>query len=166
MHIVQRHFRWMCLFSVMGSVFILGPFIGGNAFAASSPKIETMAYAELNRLITRGNGNSLLFFTAAWCGYCKAMLPTLNRLVHRFRDKQLRFIGISIDAGGPGDMERALEKKRVDFPVFWVGETVVDELRLLGIPMVFLIKNGRIVEKIPGKCSYGFLEKKIADFIQ
>ena len=110
MHIVQRHFRWMCLFSAMGSVFILGPFIGGNAFAASSPKIETMAYAELNRLITRGNGNSLLFFTAAWCGYCKAMLPTLNRLVHRFRDKQLRFIGISIDAGGPGDMERALEK--------------------------------------------------------
>jgi hypothetical protein len=63
-------------------------------------------------------------------------------------------------------MERVLEKRQVDFSVFWVGETVVDEFRLIGIPMIFLVKNGHIVEKIPGKCSYEFLQGKILDFIK
>jgi thiol-disulfide isomerase/thioredoxin len=125
-----------------------------------------MTHAELNQLITNKKGNSLLFFTAAWCGHCKTMLPTLNRLYHRFHDQGLRFIAIIIDAGGPAAMERVLEKKPVDFSVFWVGETVVDEFRLVGIPMIFLVKNGQIVEKIPGKCSYEFLQGKILDFIK
>lgn len=125
-----------------------------------------MSTAELNQIIAGGQENALVFFTAAWCGYCKAMLPTLNRLYRRFHDKGLRFIGISIDAGGPADMERVLKKKPVDFSVFWVGESVVDELKLVGIPMVFLVKNGQIIEKIPGKCSYAFLEKKILGFIK
>jgi thiol-disulfide isomerase/thioredoxin len=166
MQIGRRGYRWWCCFSVMGVVFLLSLFIGENACSASSHKIEKMAYADLNQLMTSEDGTSLLFFTAAWCGYCKAMLPILNRLVHRFRDSGLRFIGVSIDAGGPGDMERVLEKKPVNFSVFWVGETVVDELNLVGIPMIFMIKNGRMVDKIPGKCSYEFLEKRIADFIQ
>jgi hypothetical protein len=32
--------------------------------------------------------------------------------------------------------------------------------------MIFMIKSGRIVEKIPGKCSYEFLETKILDFLK
>lgn len=124
-----------------------------------------MALAELNRIIANDPGHTLLFFTAAWCGHCKSMLPTLNRLYHRFNNKGLRFIGISIDAGGPAAMQQVLEKKPVDFPVFWVGEAAVDAFRLVGIPMIFLVKNGRLVEKIPGKCSYTVLEGKIMDLI-
>lgn len=75
-------------------------------------------------------------------------------------------MAISIDAGGPSAMQRVLEDQPVTFPVFWVGETVVDELKLFGIPMIFLIKKGRLVEKIPGTCSYAFLETKIQDLIK
>ena len=166
MQILENHPRVRCIFKVVGAGLLLFHFIGGSAFAVSSPKIETMAQAELNQLVSNDQGISLLFFTAAWCGHCKEMLPTLNRLYHRFHDKGLRFTGISIDAGGPAAMERVLEKKQVDFSVFWVGETVVDEFRLVGIPMIFLVKNGQIVEKIPGKCSYEFLQGKILDFIK
>jgi thiol-disulfide isomerase/thioredoxin len=147
----------------MAAVFMASLFIGEKAVPASSQKIEVMAASELNRMISSGKGNRLLFFTAAWCGHCKAMLPTLNRLYQRFQDDGLQFTGISVDAGGPEAMARALEENRADFPVFWVGETVVDELRLVGIPMVFLVKDGQLVEKIPGKCSYRFLEKRITD---
>lgn len=163
MQIFESHSRVRCLFRFIGVGLLLFQVIGESTFAAASPKIGTMAQAELNQLVSKDNGNSLLFFTAAWCGHCKAMLPTLNRLYHRFNDKGLRFTGISIDAGGPAAMERVLEKRPVDFSVFWVGETVVDEFRLVGIPMIFLVKNGQIVEIIPGKCSYEFLQGKILD---
>ncbi len=166
MQIFENHPWVRCIFRVVGAGLLLFHFIGESAFAASSPKIGTMAQAELNQLVSNDHGISLLFFTAAWCGHCKEMLPTVNRLYHRFHDKSLRFIGISIDAGGPAAMERVLKKRKVDFPVFWVGETVVDEFRLVGIPMIFLVKNGQIVEKIPGKCSYDLLQGKILDFIK
>ena len=164
MQIFASHPRLGCLFRIIGAGLLLFCFMGENAFAASSHKIETMTYAELNQIITNENGNFLLFFTAAWCGHCKEMLPTLNRLYHRFHDKGIRFIGISIDAGNPAAMERVLKKRQVDFSVFWVGETVVNELRLVGIPMIFLVKNGHIVEKIPGKWSYKSLEGRIVGF--
>jgi thiol-disulfide isomerase/thioredoxin len=166
MRIVDRHFRLGCFFSILVVGLVGLPGLEVNAFAASPPEIPTMADAELNQIITNGSGKYVLFFTAAWCGYCKEMLPTLNRLYHRFNDRGLRFIGISIDAGGPAAMARDLEKKPVDFAVYWVGETVIDRFNLVGIPMIFLVKSGRIVEKIPGKCSYAFLEGKLRDFIQ
>lgn len=166
MHIVENRFRLLCLGTIFGAIFLLFPFIGQNRSEASSPTVEKMAVAELNRIINSDSGSALVFFTAAWCGHCKAMIPTLNRLYHRFNDKGLRFIGISIDAGGPAAMQQALEEKPVDFAVFWVGETALDAFRLLGIPMIFLVKRGQLVEKIPGKCSYTLLEGKIMDVIK
>jgi thiol-disulfide isomerase/thioredoxin len=163
---LSRHFWLGCFFSLLFVALAGVRCLEVNAFAAPRPKIETMADAELNQIITNGSGKYVLFFTAAWCGFCKEMLPTLNRLYHRFNDQGLRFIGISIDAGGPAAMARVLEKKRVDFALYWVGETVIDQFNLVGIPMIFLVKSGRIVEKIPGKCSYEFLEGKLRDFIQ
>ena len=151
---------------MMAAVFLFSPSIGQQAFSASSQKIEVLASSELNRMISNEKGNRVLFFTAAWCGHCKAMLPILNRLVRRFQDNGLQFTGISIDAGGPAAMAQVLEKHPADFPVFWVGETAVGELKLVGIPMVFLVKKGQLVEKIPGKCSYRFLEKRIVDLIK
>lgn len=148
------------------AVFMASLFIGEKVFSASSPKIEVLAVSELNRMISSGKGNRVLFFTAAWCGHCKSMLPTLNRLYQRFHDDGLQFTGICIDAGGPEAMAQVLEKNRVDFPIFWVGETAVEELGLVGIPMVFLVKKGQLVEKIPGKCSYRFLEKRITDLFK
>lgn len=134
--------------------------------ADSAPKILKIQSSELNDIITRKDSNCLLAFMAAWCRPCKEELPILNRLYHQFQGKGIRFVGISIDVGGPKALERVLKKNRVDFPVFWVGESAVDEYKIVGIPMIFLIKNGEIVEKIPGKCSHDFLRGRILELSQ
>ena len=134
--------------------------------AAPPPSIEKLSIEALNRLIADPQETLLVFFTAAWCGHCKEMLRPLNRLFHRFDDKGLNVIGVSVDAGSPAAMQAVLKEKKVDFTVYWVGEAGIDEFRLMGIPMIFLIKQGKLVEKIPGKCSYDFLEKKVLDLIK
>lgn len=156
--------RWIKPFVFTGLLAIL---LGNpHAVAETSARIKKMAYAELNQRITRKSGHHMLIFMAAWCRPCKEALPTLNRLYHHFNGRGIQFTGISVDAGGPAAMERVLKKNRVDFPVYWVGETAIDELNIAGIPMIFFVKNGRIVDKIPGKCSYAFLEARILDFIK
>jgi thiol-disulfide isomerase/thioredoxin len=136
------------------------------AMADPAVRVEKMTYAELNRLITEGDCNCLMVFMAAWCGPCKEELPELNRLYRRFADQGVRFIGISVDEGGPAAIEKVIAKQKVAFPVYWVGDTAVDNLQIFGIPMIFIIKRGQIVEKIPGKCSYEFLETKILDLLK
>lgn len=149
-----------------GVLLIAVTLLTTSATADSGLKIVKIPYAQLNEIITQKDGNHLIAFMAAWCRPCKEELPILNRLHHRFRNQEFRLIGISVDSGSPAAMERILKKKGIDFPVYWVGESAVDKLQLVGIPMIFLIKNGRIVEKIPGKCSYRFLEGKIMDLIK
>jgi len=162
----EKQIRAACLCLTIGMGLLLYPFSGRQAAWAASSRIDTMSMDELNRLMAGGQGMHLLFFTAGWCGHCKTMLPTLNRLYQRFHHSGLHFVAISIDAGGPQAMQRVLSDHRVDFPVYWVGESAVDALRLIGIPMIFLIKKDHRVEKIPGTCSYTFLEAKIQDLIK
>lgn len=129
--------------------------------AETTPKVQRMPYADLEKMITQGEGNYLLAFMAAWCAPCKEELPILNRLYRNSHPQDIQILGISIDAGGPAAIERILKKSPVEFPVYWVGDKVVRELKLVGIPMIYILKNGKIIEKIPGKCSYDFLKERI-----
>ena len=165
MRIAEKPIRSLCLCMLVSAGLVLFSFPRQPVVWPASSGIESMTMAELDRLITGNQGMQVLFFTASWCGHCKAMLPTLNRLYRRFHSKGLYFTAVSIDAS-IGAMQRVVEKQVVDFPVVWVGETAVDKFRLVGIPMIFLIRKGTPVEKIPGKCSYTFLESKIQDLIK
>lgn len=162
----HMHGPWRIIKYGCNIIIVFAVLLTTNTSAKSSYTVQRMSFAELNHLITQKQGACLLFFMAAWCGPCKEELPILNKLYHQFRNKGLRIIGISIDVGGPAAIERVLQKKQVEFSVYWVGERAVDEYNLVGIPMTYLIKKGQIVEKIPGKCSYKFLRGRIADLIK
>jgi thiol-disulfide isomerase/thioredoxin len=162
----QNQTKFMRLLRFFAAIGLIPFFLSAPATAESTIKVEKMTFHELNRLITQGDCNCLMVFMAAWCGPCREELPDLDRLYRRYGDRGVRFIGVSVDSGGSTAIEAVIREKKVTFPVFWVGETAVDELQIFGIPMIFMIKSGRIVEKIPGKCSYEFLETKILDFLK
>ena len=163
-YLIKARIKRLCAVATVG--FLLLILLGASTPADAPAKVERMTFADLNRLITQGDCNCLMVFMASWCGPCKEELPVLNRLFKRYGNQGLRFIGISVDADGPAAIEKVIRLKNVAFPVYWVGEAAVDELNIFGVPMVFMIKKGQIVEKIPGKCSYEYLETKILVFLK
>lgn len=142
-------------------------FLGGCpwVWAGGRNTVERMSLNKLKDLIASENSKYVIMVMAAWCGPCIKELPDLVKIDNSLSPRGLKMIGISIDIDGPGAMQPYLDKYNISFPVYWVGENAVDEFNIYGIPMIMLVKNGKILEKIVGKRSRRFLEKKIKAFL-
>ncbi len=136
-----------------------------NIDANAGVTVEKISEAALDELIQSGNNKMVITFMAAWCGPCIDELPSLNRLYNKYNGRGLKFIGISIDIEGPRAMQPIIDKLNVGFPVYWYGESAVKKFSIFAIPMVYLVKNGQIVKKLPGRRSERDLEKKIRKFL-
>lgn len=136
-----------------------------NIDANAGVTVEKISEAALDELIQSGNNKMVVTFMAAWCGPCIDELPSLNSLYNKYNGRGLKFIGISIDIEGPLAMQPIIDKLNVGFPVYWYGESALKKFSIFAIPMVYLVKNGQIVKKLPGRRSERDLEKKIRKFL-
>jgi len=116
-------------------------------------------------LIKAKDGPTVIVAMAAWCLPCREELPILVKLYNKYRRQGLKMVGISLDLGGPSAILPILEKAHANFPVFWAGEEAVRDLNIRAIPLLLLVKDGVIVEKVVGKRSEAFLDKKINDLL-
>ena len=116
-------------------------------------------------MINAGNNKLVVTFMAAWCGPCIDELPVLNKLYRKYKAQGLKLVGISIDLAGPPAMQPIIDKLKVGFPIYWYGESAVQKFSIFAIPMIFFVKNGQIVEKLPGRRPGRELDKKIRKFL-
>lgn len=133
--------------------------------ASAGVTIQKISESALDELINAGNNKMLVAFMAAWCGPCIDELPVLNKLYQKYKTQGLNLIGISIDLNGPQAMQPVVDKLKVGFPIYWYGDSAVQKFSLSAIPIIFWVKNGRIVEKLPGRRSKNELDKKIRKFL-
>lgn len=132
------------------------------ATALSKETVVTrMSIDAFDKIMADKSCRCMVVAMAAWCRPCRKELPVLNKLYEKYKSEGLSLIGLSVDAGGPKVIQPIITKSGVTFPVYWVGEDAVRKYKIFGIPMIFLIKNGNIVEKIPGQRPEEYLEKKI-----
>jgi thioredoxin-like negative regulator of GroEL len=139
--------------------------ISSNVGASPGVTIQEISESAIDKLIHDRNNRVVLAFMAAWCGPCIDELPVLNKLYRKYKTQGLKLIGISIDAQGPQAMQPVIDKLKIAFPVYWYGESAVQKFSLFAIPMIFWVKNGQIVEKLPGRRSQKALDKKIRKFL-
>jgi thiol-disulfide isomerase/thioredoxin len=139
---------------------------GYHADAATKSPVQKIEEAALDAKIGDKNNRLALVFMAAWCAPCIDELPTLNKLHTKYRNQGLEIIGISIDLDGPDAMHPVVSALKINFPVYWYGEKAVEKFALFAIPMMFLVKEGEIVERIHGRRSESFLDEKIRHFLK
>jgi len=150
---------------ISSAVLIAIVFFVMHTDARAGATIQKISESALDKLINAGNNKMVVTFMAAWCGPCIDELPVLNKLYQKYKTQGLNLIGISIDLKGPQAMQPVVDKLKVGFPVYWYGESAVQKFSLSAIPVIFWVKNGRIVEKLPGRRSSKELDKKIQKFL-
>ena len=136
------------------------------ADAGEGVTIQKISESALDELIKVENNKLLITFMAAWCGPCIDELPALNKLYRKYKSQGLKLIGISIDLEGPRAMQPIVDKLKISFPIYWYGETAVQKFSLFVIPMIIFVKDGQIIEKLPGRRSERELSKKIRKFLK
>jgi thioredoxin-like negative regulator of GroEL len=129
--------------------------------ASAAVTIQKISESALDELINTRNHKMAITFMAAWCRPCIDELPVLNKLHQKYKTRGLNLIGISIDLEGPRAMQPIIDKLKIDFPVYWYGESAVQKFSIYAIPMIYFVKDGQIVEKLPGRRTGKELDKKI-----
>ena len=134
--------------------------------AETGVSVQPIAEAALDKLIKNKDNRLVVSFMAAWCGPCIDELPALNNLYRKYKDQGLKMIGISIDLEGAAAMQPAINKLKIEFPVYWYGDKAIQKFKLTAIPLLLIIKQGEIVERLPGQRPEGFLDKKIQEILK
>lgn len=150
---------------IFAAVLLLIALLSINVDANAGVTVQKISESALDELIHSGNQKVVITFMAAWCGPCIDELPALNKLHRKYRAKGFNLIGISIDLKGPQAMQAIIDNLKVGFPVYWYGESAIQKFSIFAIPMIYWVKDGQIIEKMPGRRTEKELDKKIRKFL-
>jgi thiol-disulfide isomerase/thioredoxin len=149
-------------FWILATVFLLPLFLSSNpAWAEPRIKVQPIDTTGVTNIVKQSEGAAIVVL-AAWCFPCRQELPSLVKLYDKYKSQGLKMYGISVDLGGPSMIQPLLDKACVNFPVYWANEQVVRNLNIRGIPLLFLVKDGEIIQEVMGRQSEASLEKKIS----
>lgn len=144
----------------------LGIFALSGIPAGAANRVDKIKESALDARLGNRENRLAVVFMAAWCAPCIDELPTMNKLYKKFRHRNLEIIGISIDLEGPEAIQPVISGMKIDFPVYWYGEKAIEKFSLFAIPMMFLIKDGEIVERVHGRRPETYLNEKFLQFLK
>ena len=129
-------------------------------------KVGRLSDNEFESLMKDSNGRYLIVAMAAWCKPCRKELPVLDRLYKKFKDRGLRVVGISLDESGPTAMQPIVDRLKISFPIYWVGEDAVTDYDIYAVPLLLFIRDGEQVAKVVGQRPEKVLKEKIESFLE
>ncbi|MBW2568059.1 MAG: TlpA family protein disulfide reductase [Deltaproteobacteria bacterium] len=152
---------------IIGSTIALpGILSTGHSEPADRIIVESITSVAFDKIIADRENRYLIVFMTSWCGPCRKELPQLINLYNKYKNCGLKIIGISLDFDGPMAIQPIIDKSHVNFPVYWINEKAAKKYNVYAVPMLLLVKEGRIVKKFIGTQSEKFLDKKLADFLR
>jgi thiol-disulfide isomerase/thioredoxin len=105
----------------------------------------------------------ILDFWATWCPPCRAEVPHLVELQDKYRDQGLAIVGLSLDAGGAGDVRPFSKEHSINYTMLIANDGTQESYGgITGIPTAFVLdRKGRIVKRFLGYTAPEVLEETI-----
>jgi cytochrome c biogenesis protein CcmG/thiol:disulfide interchange protein DsbE len=88
----------------------------------------------------------LLNFWATWCAPCRVEMPWFEEFSKKYQTRGLAVLGVSLDDGGWKQVQPALAKLKITYPIV-LGDSKVSKSYGMGdlLPVTFLIdRTGKI----------------------
>jgi len=94
----------------------------------------------------------IIDFWATWCATCKETVPNLLEIAHKYKDKGLVVVGISVDKGSDSKIKKAAKKLGIDYLVLRDKENALSkDFGFNGIPSLYVFDAmGKAQLALPG----------------
>jgi|SRR5262249_11280978 len=103
----------------------------------------------------------LLNFWATWCVPCKEEIPWLVDFQKQYGPKGLVILGIAMDSS-IDPVKKFTTKLEVNYPILLGNQALADQYYVKALPVsVFIDRNGRMTDQVPGAASRSFIENEI-----
>ena len=138
------------------------PLIGQVEMLPDAPEFElkTLDGKTIHLRDYRGKA-VLLNFWATWCVPCKQEMPWLVAFQKQYGPKGLVILGIALEASA-APVRKFADKMELNYPVLIGAQKIADKYAVKGLPAsIFIDRNGRITDQVPGAASRSFLENEI-----
>lgn len=100
------------------------------------------------------NSVSVVLFWATWCPYCASLMPHLEVVYRKYRNKGLKFYAIDILEDGKLDPVEYFKKKGYTFTLLLDGDLVAEDYGVKGTPGLYVVdKDKKITYKRPAGVS-------------
>lgn len=144
----------------------------------AAPPIQNAMFQQLDadglKAVVAKNHVTLVNMWASWCGPCKEEFPSLIALHHKYENKGLGVVLLSVDLpSGRSDANAFLREEKVDFVTYFAKDPMEETVGLMsqnrwqgGIPMTLLFDStGKILDSWLGDRDLPHFEAKISPLL-
>ncbi|NLV47254.1 MAG: thioredoxin [Clostridiaceae bacterium] len=99
---------------------------------------QTIQSSNFDEIVMKSDKPVLLDFWASWCGPCRMVAPTIDKLAQDYEGKAV------------------VGKVNVD-----EENELAEQFKVMSIPTLYILKNGQVVERMIGARPYAELVEKL-----
>ena len=121
-----------------------------------------------NYTLSESKGKVIIIdFWATWCPPCVKGVPEFSELYNEYKDKGLEVVGLSVDRGGPGVVQKFVDKNNVPYPVMMANMGTIESYEVFsGIPTTFIVdREGKVVAKVVGYRPKSYFEDQVKSLL-
>ncbi len=158
---------FILLFSFMS--FMLLPFSSVNAAplnvggTAADWELQAKDGSSLQYYADSEDKVSVIIFWSTWCPYCATLMPQLEIVYRKYRNKGVKFYAIDAYEDGVIDPIEYFDKKGFTYTMLMDGDDVGTQYGVKGTPAVYVVgKDKKVVYKRPAGVSDVLVKQNVS----